>query len=53
MLTVTRYINGVKVKDKNVKNYTIESEVISKTIQAVNRRLGLEYPPKIEQPQSL
>jgi hypothetical protein len=47
MLTLTRYINGVKVEDKDVKNYTLQSEVISKTIQAVNRRLGLsDTPPK-------
>jgi hypothetical protein len=39
MLTVTRYINGVKVKDKDVKNYTIESDVISRTIAQVNKRL--------------
>ena len=42
MLKVTRYINGVKVEDKDVKDYVIESEIISKTIQAVNLRLGLE-----------
>jgi len=52
MLTLTRYINGIKVEDKDVKNYVIESEVISKTIQAVNLRLGFDYPSKIEQPQT-
>jgi len=53
MLTVTRYINGVKVDDKDMKNYTIESDVITKTILAVNKRLGLDEPLRIkEQPQS-
>jgi len=52
VLTVTRYINGIQVQDKDVKNYTIENEVVIRTIQAVNHRLGLDYPPKAKQPQT-
>ena len=52
MLTVTRYINGIKIENQDVKKYTIESEIITKTILAVNKRLGLESPTQSKQPQS-
>ena len=53
MLTVTRYINGIKIEDEDMKNYTLESEVITRTILAVNKRLGLDDPLQSEaRPQS-
>jgi hypothetical protein len=39
MLIVTRYINGKKVEDNKIKNIIIESDLILKTIQAVNERV--------------
>lgn len=39
MLTITRYINGKKVEEKNLKNIVVENELILKTINAVNERI--------------
>ena len=41
MLTITRYVNGIKVDDKDMKNMIVESDVITRTIQAVNNRLKI------------
>ena len=39
MLEITRYVNGVKVDKEDLSKYTVESDTISETINAVNRRL--------------
>jgi hypothetical protein len=39
MLKVTRYINGIEVDKKDLNKYAIESDIISRVIVAVNKRL--------------
>jgi len=38
-MNVVRYVNGVKIDANELKNIEIESDVVTKTIRAVNRRL--------------
>jgi|GEM_PF-6072459 len=40
MLRVKRYVNGEKVGEKELKNYALESGVVSEVIRAVNQRLS-------------
>ena len=42
-MNLIRYINGVKVEDKDICNYVIESEVISQVIKTVNERLQKNF----------
>ena len=39
MLTITRYINGQKIDEEDLKNYEVENETIQRIIKAVNDRM--------------
>jgi len=39
MLDVTRYVNGTKVEEVDLRDYVVDSYLILATIKAVNGRL--------------
>ena len=40
MLKITRYINGVKIDAQDLRDHTIENDIVLRAISAANRRLG-------------